>query len=323
MAIQLRNRCIVKIGFLCNHFIALPTLEKLLREKNIVGVGVPVIEHEPTAHALALAQQHSVVFHTFDPQALEQQLVGWLTQTEAELVIVFSFPYKIPARVLGVPIHGFYNLHPGPLPAYRGPDPVFWQIANQEPHAGITVHRMDATLDTGPIVEFFHVPLTPYDTYKLYINKLAASARERLIDLVDRLPLMEGVAQQPDDSDYLHRPQPETLIVDWNRQSASQIDALVRAGNHGFGGAVTGFRGKLQRVLEPPLGLETGATSHPAGTIGCADLTEGLGVTCGDGTVLYLNIVHTNEGFFSGSRLVEVLNIEPGESMSRPHSLNS
>lgn len=45
----------------------------------------------------------------------------------------------------------FLNIHPGMLPGYRGLDPVLWSVYNNDP-VGATVHRVDANIDSGPIL---------------------------------------------------------------------------------------------------------------------------------------------------------------------------
>jgi len=48
--------------------------------------------------------------------------------------------------------YGFFlNVHPGILPSYRGLDPVLWSIYNDDP-VGATVHKIDADIDSGPIL---------------------------------------------------------------------------------------------------------------------------------------------------------------------------
>ena len=61
-----------------------------------------------------------------------------------------SFDQIIGSRALGVPTHGWMNIHPSALPARRGPEPVYWTIADGDPVAGITLHRAVPKVDAGP-----------------------------------------------------------------------------------------------------------------------------------------------------------------------------
>jgi methionyl-tRNA formyltransferase len=77
-----------------------------------------------------------------------------------DYVVAACFPRLLPAAWLAAPRFGCLNLHPSLLPAYRGRFPVEDQLAAGETQTGVTLHRMDATADTGDILlqESFPVP---------------------------------------------------------------------------------------------------------------------------------------------------------------------
>lgn len=70
---------------------------------------------------------------------------------EPDLIVSFTFPYRIPPEVRAVPRLGAVNLHPTPLPAYRGPNPLrlFYE---GWPTMGATLHWMDDDFDTGLVL---------------------------------------------------------------------------------------------------------------------------------------------------------------------------
>jgi methionyl-tRNA formyltransferase len=74
-----------------------------------------------------------------------------LESVRPDLVVCMGFPWKVPAAALAVPRLGWLNGHPSLLPRHRGPVPVAWAIRDGDEEFGITFHRMDAELDTGPI----------------------------------------------------------------------------------------------------------------------------------------------------------------------------
>jgi len=81
-----------------------------------------------------------------------------------DLLAVSCFPLRFPRALLALPPLGVLNVHPALLPRGRGPDPLFWAFRERDPEragaGGITVHLMDAGLDSGPIVAQERVPLT-------------------------------------------------------------------------------------------------------------------------------------------------------------------
>jgi methionyl-tRNA formyltransferase len=82
-----------------------------------------------------------------------------LAAFEADVACVACFTRRIPATVLSLPRLGFLNVHPSLLPAYRGPEPVFWMLRAGESATGATVHYMNDGLDTGDIAAQITVPL--------------------------------------------------------------------------------------------------------------------------------------------------------------------
>lgn len=78
-------------------------------------------------------------------------VVEFMDALSFDIACVACWHRKIPAGVLGIPSFGFLNVHPSLLPAYRGPQPLFWQFRAGETRTGVTVHWMDAGLDTGDI----------------------------------------------------------------------------------------------------------------------------------------------------------------------------
>ncbi|MFN8592022.1 MAG: formyltransferase family protein [Thermomicrobiales bacterium] len=69
-----------------------------------------------------------------------------------DIGVAACFPWRLGRAARETPSFGILNLHPSLLPADRGPEPVFWTLRRGERTTGVTVHRMDAGLDTGPIV---------------------------------------------------------------------------------------------------------------------------------------------------------------------------
>ena len=69
-----------------------------------------------------------------------------------------SFDQIVGARALAIPKHGWLNVHPSLLPAYRGPEPVYWAIADGVPVTGISMHKAAPKVDSGPILAQARVP---------------------------------------------------------------------------------------------------------------------------------------------------------------------
>lgn len=68
------------------------------------------------------------------------------------LGIMACFPRPLPMAVADLPPWGTLNVHPSPLPRYRGPTPLFWQLRDGAEHLHVSLHRVVAELDAGDVV---------------------------------------------------------------------------------------------------------------------------------------------------------------------------
>ena len=74
-----------------------------------------------------------------------------IAATAPDVLLSYTFPLRIPDEVLAIPTLGAVNLHPSPLPAYRGPNPAR-MVYDGAPTLGATLHRTTAGFDAGPIL---------------------------------------------------------------------------------------------------------------------------------------------------------------------------
>ena len=84
--------------------------------------------------------------------ARRSSIAALLRAVDADLVVCMGFPWKVPPDALAAAPLGWLNGHPSLLPRHRGPTPLAWVIRDGDPETGISFHRMDAELDTGPIL---------------------------------------------------------------------------------------------------------------------------------------------------------------------------
>lgn len=82
-----------------------------------------------------------------DVQGLRQCLAQW----EAELVVTSTCPI-VPMEALEGLEFGAINVHPSELPAYRGGNPIFWQLYDEARTLGATVHALTERVDRGAIL---------------------------------------------------------------------------------------------------------------------------------------------------------------------------
>lgn len=86
------------------------------------------------------------------------------------------------------------NCHPSRLPSHRGANPYVSAVSAGETETGVTFHRVDAGIDTGPILRQYPVPILPHDTGGDVRDRCAQQARQRVGDIV---ALLHQARQEP------------------------------------------------------------------------------------------------------------------------------
>ncbi|GAA4860830.1 methionyl-tRNA formyltransferase [Actinomycetospora straminea] len=137
-------------------------------------------------------------------------------------------------EVLDAPRLGAFNLHPGPLPECAGLNAPSWAIARGHTEHGVTLHWMEAGIDTGDVVDQVRFPITPDDTGLTVSVRCIGHGQE----LVDRLlgHLDAGtVPRHPQDRSarrYFGRGVPHEGRVPWSAP-ADEVLAFLRACDYG------------------------------------------------------------------------------------------
>jgi methionyl-tRNA formyltransferase len=197
-----------------------------------------------------------------------------LASVEPDLVVCMGFPWKIPPDALAVPRLGWLNGHPSLLPRHRGPLPVAWAIRAGEDEVGITFHRMDAELDSGPILSQRRFPLGELEEPEVFYTRFGSVIGEALFEALERLAAGdEGTAQEKGSGSYESFFTPEDAWLDLSRP-AVEVHRLVWAWLYAFSlggpcGALLELDGTPVRVLATSLTEVEGARQ----------------VECGDGSL--------------------------------------
>jgi methionyl-tRNA formyltransferase len=225
----------VRVLFYGTPAFALPTLEVLLRRHEVVAVitqpdrpaGRGQRMQPSPVKAMALGRGLPVL----QPARLRDP--GWavrLAPFDPDVAVVVAFGQIVPADVLGVPRRGSINVHASLLPRYRGAAPVAWAIIRGERETGITTFRMDAGMDTGPILLQRATPIGAEETAGELAERLAILGAEVLCDTLERLDGLVPRPQDPAAATLAPRLRKEDGAIDWARP-ASALAALVRGVN--------------------------------------------------------------------------------------------
>lgn len=304
----------IRIILLCSTRFALPVLKDLVFYQIIAAVAIPrnAVEWKENAEVILIGTGVPII--ELDPESYAEQVSEAFVEKKANLGLVVSFPYKIPSNVFNLPEKGFYNIHPGPLPQYRGPDPVFQQLKNQEKLAGVTLHKLDEGMDTGPVVLSEKVKIDPQETYGLLSSRLAEMGAKMTGTLIKLLGLGVNIPSRSQigaAARYYHRQTATDVVVDWKTMGAAAIIALINACNPWNKGAITKINGVIIRLLEAERVTEHTFSFQEPGLV-LAIGVKGITVSALDEDVLLITFIYTEEGFLPARRL-EQLGVGPGQ----------
>jgi methionyl-tRNA formyltransferase len=103
------------------------------------------------------------------------ETIDRIAALEPEVLLSCQYAQLLGAGIRGVASAATLNLHFGPLPKYRGVAPIYWAIHNGESETGVTLHHVDAGIDSGDIVATRRVPIQAGDTARdLYLRSTEA-----------------------------------------------------------------------------------------------------------------------------------------------------
>jgi len=195
---------------------------------------------------------------------------------EPDVVLCFGFPWKLPQEALDVARLGSVNQHPAKLPRHRGPIPMAWALREGDDEFGVTWHRMDAELDTGPILAQTTVPIEDDDTTIEQIGpKLTQASFGLLPQVFERLAAGDpGEPQTDEGATWAGHFGEDYASVDWT-QPARKIHDQVRAWWLTFGMSET--KGPIAELDGERVKLVRTSLTDPGG--------GARAVQCGDGSL--------------------------------------
>jgi methionyl-tRNA formyltransferase len=200
-----------------------------------------------------------------------------------DVLVVAAYGLILPQDVLDWPRHGCLNIHASLLPRWRGAAPIQRALLAGDAQTGISIMRMDAGLDTGPVVATAVVPVALRETAQTLHDKLVvagASAMVATLDQLRREHRLDEVAQPAQGATYASKIERSEATIDWS-EPAQTIDRKIRAFNP-TPTARTTLAGEPIKIwnAEPAAG-RFGA----AGCVVQAD-ARGIVVACGQGALV-------------------------------------
>ncbi|QNI38021.1 methionyl-tRNA formyltransferase [Edaphobacter albus] len=240
---------------------------------------VPPVKQTALAHGIPVLQPDKIKNNT--------ELRERLEAIAPDAILVVAYGRIIPQWMLDLPRYGNINLHGSLLPKYRGAAPIQWTVANGETVTGVTTMRLDAGLDTGPMLLAQAVPVREDETAVDVYENLAAVGAPLMVETLRRLKAGDLFPTSQEHAVASHAPilTREDGKIDFSR-TAKQIYDRWR-GFQPWPGAFTTLNGK-KLIIHRMHPVEEHSLADP-GVVRIEAST--LFVACGSYTTLVLDEV--------------------------------
>ena len=199
----------------------------------------------PPVKTLALEKGLSVFqpLHFREASACEQ-----LEALRPDILAVAAYGLILPQRVLDAPRIAPLNVHGSLLPLYRGAAPIQRAIMDGREETGVSIMRMEAGLDTGPVYAMSPVPVGEHTAGSLH-EALAEAGAELLVRVLERMRSGESLTPQAQDAavaTYAAKMSKADGYIRWDAPAAV-VHAQIRA--------VTPWPAARATILSPQKGI--------------------------------------------------------------------
>jgi len=225
------------------------------------------------SHGLPLAQ----------PATLKsQEVLENLRSARAQVMVVAAYGLILPQPLLELFPFGCINVHASLLPRWRGAAPIQRAILAGDHETGISIMRMEASLDTGPVYLARSLIIASDDTAGSLHDRLAALGGRCIVQAIAGIGAGDSrpVPQSEHGVTYANKVEKREAMIDWSRE-AVQIERQVRAFNP-VPVASTSLRGAPLRVWRASAVPQR--HDAPGRVIEAAN--TGILVACGSGALL-------------------------------------
>lgn len=246
---------LIKTIFIGTPIFSVPALEALLGDRRFEVMAVISQPDRPAGRKQVImptpvkeaALKHGLT--VFQPDKISS-ILDSLTELKPDVIVVVAYAQIIPESVLNLPRYGCINIHASLLPKYRGAAVLQAPILHGDKETGVTIMKMDKTLDTGPIIFQAKIELDPEETPITLAHKLAPLGAAILPDTLKRYVSGE-LKPQPQDNgsaSYVKTLTREDGRIDW-AHSAVRIERQVRAMTP-WPGTWTTWQGQLLKIAK-------------------------------------------------------------------------
>lgn len=249
------------IVFFGSSQFALPSLTALVE----AGFNIPLVvtqPDKPKGRGLSLeptaikASAEKFKLKVYQPEDVNtDEAIKLFKSLNPDLFVVIAYGQILKPKVLNIPKIFSLNIHGSLLPKYRGAAPINWAIIKGERITGITVIKMSARMDAGPIILQESIAVNESDTAVVLEEKLASLGANLVLKSIGLVANNNYQLTPQDKSQIFFAPKltKQTGLIDW-KKPAGEIYNLIK-GCLNWPGAFTYYQGKQLKIYKAKMCL--------------------------------------------------------------------
>lgn len=199
-----------------------------------------------------------------DPKFLAQ-----LAAVGANFAVVIAYGRLLPPELIALFPRGIINVHPSLLPLWRGPSPVQAALAHGDAVSGVTIMKIDAQMDHGPLLSQKEIPLSKAETFGSFMEKVVDVSEPLLVETLKKFVqgMIAPLEQSHEKATVCRLLTRDDGHIDW-QQPVEQIERMVRA-YHPWPGTWTMFKHHQKNIRIKILSgvVFSFSSAHPPGTL--------------------------------------------------------
>lgn len=221
----------LKVIFMGTPDFAVPVLQKLIKETNVVLVVTQpdkiVGRKQILTKTPVKLEAEKYNIPVFQPIKIRNEYSDILN-IEADIIITCAYGQIIPVEILNYPRLGCINVHASLLPKYRGGAPIHWSLINGEEKTGITIMYMDEKMDTGDIISQKEYIINSSDNVGILHEELSKIGAELLIETLPSIinGTNKRIKQNDEQATYAFNISRDDELIDFNQEGIKIINKI-------------------------------------------------------------------------------------------------
>ena len=212
----------MKIVFLGSAYFSIPTLVKLIE----AGHEIACVYSQPPRRAgrgkkvnltpvHEMALKYGITVRTPENFKLQKDKLAFF-DLNADLTVVVAYGLILPLEIIEAARYGSLNIHASILPKWRGAAPIHRAIMSGDSETGVCIMKMDAGLDTGPVVAKESTPIKADATTSFLSERLADLGAKLLIETIKKIDELIPKPQASIEVSYAKKIDKKEAKIDWS-----------------------------------------------------------------------------------------------------------